>query len=55
MKYQRFLYSVNDEKFYWYMLLPKKGIKFAKTKEDVEWRRVCLNKEKHLALLNPSA
>lgn len=51
MGYKKFLYSVNDEKFYWKMLLPKKGMKFAKAKEDIEWRKVCVNKEKHLQLL----
>lgn len=51
MKYKKFLYSVNDEKFYWRMLLPKKGVTFAKTKADIEWRKVCVNKEKHLQLL----
>ena len=51
MKYKKFLYSVNDKKFYWKMLLPKKGVKFAKTKADIEWRIVCVNKEKHLQLL----
>lgn len=51
MKYKKFLYSVNDEKFYWKMLLPKKGVKFAKTKEDIELKIVCVNKEKHLQLL----
>lgn len=51
MKYRKFLYSMNDEKFYWEMLLPKKDVKFAKTKEDIEWRKVCVNKERHLQLL----
>lgn len=36
MRYKKFLYSLNGEKFYWSMLLPKKGIKFAKTKDDIE-------------------
>lgn len=51
MKYKKFLYSVNDEKFYWMMLLPKKGVKVPKTKEDIEWRKICVNKEKHFQLL----
>ena len=52
MKYKKFLYSINDEKFYWNILLPKIGVKIPKTKEDVEWRKVCVNGEKHLGLLN---
>ncbi|WP_166484701.1 hypothetical protein [Clostridium cuniculi] len=51
MKYKKFLYSVNDEKFYWKMLLPKKGLKFAKTKEDIELRIVCVNKEKTFTVI----
>lgn len=51
MKYKKFLYSVNDEKFYWKMLLPKKCVKFPKTKENIEWRKIYVNREKHIQLL----
>lgn len=52
MEYKKILYSVNDEKFYWSMLLPKKGIRFAKTIDEVGYRKVCLTKEQHLNMLN---
>lgn len=46
-----FLFSINDEKFFWKMLLPKKGIRFAKTIEECEYRKICLTQEQHLNLL----
>lgn len=52
MKYKNFLYSINDEKFYWSILIPKRGLKFAKTKDDIEYRKVCLTKEQHLNMIN---
>jgi hypothetical protein len=52
MKYKEFLYSVNDEKFYWRMLLPKKGLRFAKSIDEIEHRKVCLTKCQHLNMMN---
>ena len=52
MKYREFLYSVNDKKFYWKLLLPRKGLKIALEPEDMEIRKVCLNKQQHLNMLN---
>lgn len=52
MSTRNFLYSINDEKFFWRMLLPKKGLRFAKTKDDIEYRIVCFPKEQHLYLLD---
>lgn len=51
MRYSKFLYSVGDEKFYWRLLLPKRGVAVAKSVEDIEWRKVCVDRQRHLNLL----
>ena len=46
--YTRFLYSVNDEKFYWYLFVPKHEKKVALSLDDFEWKKVCFSKKEHL-------